>query len=165
MNENKNNASEKLHLYIAHVGFYDPNIGMYELHSNILVVAPDMVAAKQAVKQKEIFINKKMHIDGIQEISNVDGHQITISKQDFAIQENKTYGYDEVKYLATTEMSEWKKTIEYFGGIPELSRALQITTKAIYQWQKIPLKRTLQIEKMTKGSIKSEKLAEEKIKN
>jgi len=99
MNQQPENQPEKLHLYMAHVGFYDPAIGMYELHSNILVVAPNVAAAKQAVKQKEIFINKKMHIDGIQEISCVDGYSIAIAKLNANLKENKTYGYDEVKSL------------------------------------------------------------------
>lgn len=100
MSNNVIDNDEKMNLYVAHVGFYDQDIGIYELHSNIFVVAPSISAAKQVVKCKEIFINKKMHIDGIQEISIVDGFKINIEKHDFlANDENKTYNYDEVKAL------------------------------------------------------------------
>jgi hypothetical protein len=54
-------------LFIVHVGFYDPEIGIYELHSNLLVVATDARTAKEIIKNKPLFINKKMHIDGIQD--------------------------------------------------------------------------------------------------
>ena len=65
-------------LFIVHVGFYDPEVGIYELHSNLLVVAPDPRAAKEIVKSKPLFVNKKMHIDGIQEIQHVDGYDIKL---------------------------------------------------------------------------------------
>lgn len=69
-----------LKLFIAHVGFYDHDIGIYELHTNFLVAAPDALSAKQLVKSKEIFINKKMHIDAIQEIDTVDGYHVNLIK-------------------------------------------------------------------------------------
>lgn len=93
-----NTTTQQLKLFVAHVGFYDPEIGIYELHSNFFVVAPDAAAAKQAIKRKEIFINKRMHIDGIQEISMVDGYRIYVEAGDAAMQ-NQTYGYDAVKSL------------------------------------------------------------------
>ena len=67
-------------LFIAHVGFYDHDIGIHELHTNFLVAAPDALSAKQVVKSKEIFINKKMHIDAIQEIDTVDGYHVSLIK-------------------------------------------------------------------------------------
>ena len=85
-------------LYMAHVGFYDDEIGIYELHSNIFVVAEDVQSAKQKIKNKDIFIAKKMHIDGIQEILNVDGYEINVvDKQDLI--DNKTFSYDAVKNM------------------------------------------------------------------
>lgn len=86
-------------LYLAHVGFYDEAIGMYELHSNLFVVAEDVATAKQKIKNKNIFTEKKMHIDGIQEISNVDDYEICLIKQ-LNSNDNKVYGYDDVKKLA-----------------------------------------------------------------
>ena len=85
-------------LYLVHVGFYDNEIGIYELHSNILVAAENLQAAKQTIKKKKIFIEKRMHIDGIQEINNVDGYDILLKLND-QTPENKKFGYDEVKAL------------------------------------------------------------------
>ena len=88
-----------MNLYIAHVGFYDPDIGIYELHSNIFVVAANPAEAKKAVKSKEMFINKRIHIDGIQEISVVDGYKISAEKLEQQTHDNQTFGYDAVKAL------------------------------------------------------------------
>lgn len=85
-------------LYLAHVGFYDPELGIYELHTNFFVVAEDPKAAKEAVKNKEIFIRKKMHIDGIEEITCVDGYRIDLEKSDLA-DANTRMSYDAVKVL------------------------------------------------------------------
>lgn len=85
-------------LYIAHVGFYDNELGIYELHTNFLVAATDAKAAKEVVKNKDIFIQRKMHIDGIQEITNVDGYHIKLEKSDHQ-ETNATLGYDAVKAL------------------------------------------------------------------
>lgn len=85
-------------LYIAHVGFYDNEIGIYELHSNLFVVAEDIQTAKQKIKSKDIFIAKKMHIDGIQEILNIDGYDICVTKKS-ASSVNQVFGYDAIKSL------------------------------------------------------------------
>ena len=69
-------------LYIAHVGFSDHELGIHELHSNIFVVAADVNSAKEAVKNKEIYIRKKMHIDGIEELCQIDGYKIILEKSD-----------------------------------------------------------------------------------
>ena len=65
-------------LYFIHCGFYDEEIsdGIYEFHVNIPVIAGSLDAAKIKVRQNPIFILKKMHIDGIQEIEQVEGYQI-----------------------------------------------------------------------------------------
>lgn len=86
-------------LYLAHVGFYDPQLGIYELHTNFLVAAEDAKAAKEAVKNKEIFIQKKMHIDGMQEIKQVDGYSIKLEKSEVT-ETNATMGYDSIKALS-----------------------------------------------------------------
>jgi len=85
-------------LYMIHVGFYDENIGIYELHSNIFVAAEDIQSAKQRVMKKDIFIEKKMHIDGILEIKNVDGYEVNLSKKESS-DENPTYNYAAIKNL------------------------------------------------------------------
>lgn len=85
-------------LYIVHVGYYDHSIGIDELHSNILVVAGNATDAKNKVKSKEIFQNKQMHIDGICEITNVDGYEIQLAPT-VAQPMNKQFGYTEVKQM------------------------------------------------------------------
>lgn len=86
-------------LYLVHVGFYDPEIGIYELHSNFLTVATDAKHAKEQIKNKKIFIDKKMHIDGIQEISHIDGYDIKLEKASDYKKDNVILGYDEAKAL------------------------------------------------------------------
>jgi hypothetical protein len=85
-------------LFIAHVGFYDNDIGIYELHSNIFVVAPDARTAKDIVKSKPIFIHKRMHIDGIQEIQQVDGYEIKLEAAQQTA-DNTILTYTDVKNL------------------------------------------------------------------
>ena len=67
-------------LYLVHCGFYDPAVGdgLYELHTNLFVVADSFDAAKAAAKAKAIFKSKRMHVDGMQEISAVDGCRIEL---------------------------------------------------------------------------------------
>ena len=86
-------------LYLVHVGFYDVDIGIYELHSNIFVVAEDVFTAKNNIMDRPIFKNRQMHIDGIQEISSVDGYDIILSKSIDNVSNNKTFGYNDVKNL------------------------------------------------------------------
>lgn len=88
-----------MYLYLAHVGFYDEEIGIYELHSNILVVAEDVKSAKEKIKQKPVYQKKKMHIDGIIEIINVDGYEIVPEKKSEKI-ENRKFSHNEVKMLS-----------------------------------------------------------------
>ena len=86
-------------LYVAHVGFYDPEIGIYELHTNIHVVAADIKAARDSIKNNPIYMSKKMHIDGIEELLTVDGFKIEASEYDAAARKNKTYSYEDLKAL------------------------------------------------------------------
>ena len=63
-------------LFQIHTGFYDPkdiSNGFYEGHTNFFVCA-------KAVKEKKEFKKYKMHIDGIQEISSVDGYKVVLKK-------------------------------------------------------------------------------------
>lgn len=88
-----------MRLYMAHVGFYDNKIGIYEIHSNIFVVAKDIQSAKHIIKNKEIFIDKNMHIDGIEEVVSVDGYDIVVSENKSNLYQNKTFDYIEVQSL------------------------------------------------------------------
>ena len=87
-------------LYLIHVGFYDPDImeGLYEQHSNFFVVAENIIKAKNKARQKPIFKNKKMHIDGIQELNIIDGFRINLVS-DKSNNDVVSYSYDTVKKL------------------------------------------------------------------
>ena len=69
-------------LYFIHCGFYDVEIssGIYEFHVNLPVIACDVEEAKRKVRIIPQFTEKKMHIDGIQEISTVEGYSISFMK-------------------------------------------------------------------------------------
>tara|TARA_B100001250_G_C19716144_1_gene751573 strand:+ start:164 stop:448 length:285 start_codon:yes stop_codon:yes gene_type:complete len=69
-------------LYLIHTGYYDKSIGdgFYEQHTNILIVAKNPPSAKEKVKKNKDYINKKMHIDGIKEIENIDGYDLQLNK-------------------------------------------------------------------------------------
>ena len=70
-------------LFQIHTGFYDPediSKGFYEGHTNFFVCAKDISSARKIVKEKKVFKKYKMHIDGIQEIRNVDGYKIILEK-------------------------------------------------------------------------------------
>ena len=84
----------------AILGFYDSEImeGLYEQHSNYFVVAENIKEAISKAKQKTLFKNKKMHIDGIQELNIIDRFRIKLvlakSNNDII-----NYSYDSVKKL------------------------------------------------------------------
>ncbi len=85
-------------LFIIHAGFYDDEIGIYELHTNFFIVAADIREAKSKIKNKEMFIKKKMHIDAVQEIEVIDGYRVMLIKD----QENiklTSYDYTQMKQL------------------------------------------------------------------
>ena len=69
-------------LFQVHTGFYDLNIsgGFYEGHTNIFVCAINEKDARRIVKKKEEYKKFKMHIDGIQEINEVDNYKIKLVK-------------------------------------------------------------------------------------
>ena len=46
----------------------------------------------------EKFKNKKMHIDGIKEISSVDGYEVSLVKN-YKHKKSRTFTYDESKKL------------------------------------------------------------------
>jgi len=67
-------------LYLAHCGFYDPSIGegVFENHTNFFITAETFDDAKHKAKQLPEFKEKRMHIDGLQEIQVVDGHRVAL---------------------------------------------------------------------------------------
>ena len=67
-------------LYLVPFGFYDPNLsdGIYESHINLFVVASSFDEAKRKAKSNSEFKDRKMHVDGMQEISRVSGFDIQL---------------------------------------------------------------------------------------
>ena len=87
-----------MQLFIIHVGYYDYDVGMYELHTQFLIPALSAAEAKAKTMAKDIFQAKKMHIDGIQEVNQVDGYAITLhAAANYA--SNRIYNYNEIKAL------------------------------------------------------------------
>lgn len=86
-------------LYIVHVGYYDDEIGIYELHTNFLVAAANLIDLKKIVKEKEIFKKKNMHIDAVQEIEVVDGYRITLVEDQPCTTKLTSYDYTQIKQL------------------------------------------------------------------
>ena len=87
-------------LYLVHAGFYNPEImgGLYEQHSNYFVVAKNLKDAKKKARQNLSFKKNKMHIDGIQELNQVDGYRIKLVKDDL-IDDMAIYNYDDIKKI------------------------------------------------------------------
>lgn len=50
--------------------------------------------------------------------------------------------------------------INYFGSIPALADALGIKRQAVYQWDKVPEKQQLRLEKLTEGRLQADPEAE-----
>ena len=89
-------------LYLVHTGYYDKSTGegFYEQHTNIFIVAESPYEAREKVKEHNEFVEKKMHIDGIKEIENVDGYNVVLqqSKNDEKI---NTFNHYQVRFLKT----------------------------------------------------------------
>ena len=87
-------------LYLIHVGFYDSELmdGLYEQRGNFFVVAKNVKEAKTRAKMNQVFQNKNMHIDGMQELNLVDGYRVNLVKET-GTKETVNYSYDEVKKL------------------------------------------------------------------
>ncbi|MDA9785543.1 DUF1543 domain-containing protein [Gammaproteobacteria bacterium] len=87
-------------LFMVHVGFYDAEVGegIYESHMNFFVAASNAKSAKKKTFNLEQFKNKKMHIDGIKEISDVEGYKVILEKSSHK-NKSKVYSYNESKKL------------------------------------------------------------------
>ncbi len=85
---------------MVHVGFYDAEVGegIYESHMNFFVAASNAKSAKKKTFNLEQFKNKKMHIDGIKEISDVEGYKVILEKSSYK-NKSKVYSYNESKKL------------------------------------------------------------------
>ena len=94
-----------MNLFVVHCGFYDallseggaPNI--YEGHHNFYVVAKDASNAKTKVKERPIYKQKKMHVDGIHQLSVVDGFKVELVPTKSAETGIQGYNYNDSKKL------------------------------------------------------------------
>ena len=98
--ENQSGGVNKLKLFLVHTGYYDKknSDGFYEQHTNIFVIAKSVYEAREKVKQNEEYIDKKMHIDGIKEIINVEGYDLEL-KKGAKPQEIITYSHHQIRFL------------------------------------------------------------------
>jgi hypothetical protein len=71
-------TEKEVKLYIAHVGYSDPEIGVHELHTHFFAVAATLQEAKEVIKKKELYLLKKMHIDAIEEVIQIDGYHVKL---------------------------------------------------------------------------------------
>ena len=85
---------------MVHVGYYDKSIGegLYETHLNYFVAAENAKDAKNKAHQLSEFQERSMHIDGMKEISSVDGYKVTLEK-DVESESGQVISYDDTKNL------------------------------------------------------------------
>lgn len=78
-------------LYLVHCGFYDLTLadGIYESHTNFFVVADSFEDARLRAKDQPGFKERKMHVDGVQEINAACGHKIMLER-DGSLNENES---------------------------------------------------------------------------
>jgi hypothetical protein len=69
-------------LYSVHCGFYDDAVagGIYESHVNLFIAAESFEDARVRIKTHESFKNKRMHVDGIEEVAVVNGYDIRLER-------------------------------------------------------------------------------------
>lgn len=86
-------------LYLIHTGYYDKSIGdgFYEQHTNIFIVAKDPYSAREEIKKNKEYVSKKMHIDGIKEIENIDGYDVKLIKKNK--QKVTSFNHYQVRFL------------------------------------------------------------------
>ncbi len=72
---------ENLSLYLVHCGFYDLEVcdGVYESHVCFMIAASSFEDARARVKLEEGFRRKKMHVDGMQQVSAVQGYRVVLA--------------------------------------------------------------------------------------
>ena len=101
--ESLNGGVNKLKLFLVHTGYYDKknSDGFYEQHTSILTVTKSLYDAREKVKLKEEYIDKKMHIDGIKEIINVDGYDLELKKVSNP-EEIINYSHHQIRFLKPT---------------------------------------------------------------
>ena len=84
-------------LYLIHAGYYNPEImgGLYEQHTNYFVIAESVAFAKKKALEIPEYQKNKMHIDGIQELTVIEGYRIKLVKDDLK-DDMVIYNYNDV---------------------------------------------------------------------
>lgn len=89
-------------LYMVHCGFYNAmsTQDLFECHTNFLIVASTAKEAKSKAQARPDFQERRMHIDGILEIEEVEGFKIKfeVNHEGQADKMNK-YGFRELQAL------------------------------------------------------------------
>ena len=90
-----------MRLFLVHAGFYDENIsgGFYESHTNYFVVANNVKEAKLKAKKIPEYKEKKMHIDGIKQIDQVEDFDVILKKTGKLSKDDTHFTYDDIKKL------------------------------------------------------------------
>ena len=93
-------------LYLIHCGFYDSDVcdGLYESHVNFFVAASSFEEARTKAKLIPEFKNKRMHVDGLQEVSAVGGNRI-ILEEDKSLNEKTIIINQKHRDLATKPLT------------------------------------------------------------
>jgi hypothetical protein len=68
----------------------------FENHTVFFVVARDMRDAKNKVKQKKEFQTLQMHVDGILEISEIDGYKIELIPSGTDATRTHAWNYEDI---------------------------------------------------------------------
>jgi hypothetical protein len=68
-------------LYLIHCGYYDPTVanGVYESHVNLFCAAEHREQAALRIKETALFKSRQMHLDGIEEVTEVDGFKVVLA--------------------------------------------------------------------------------------
>lgn len=69
-------------LYMVHCGYYDGEVfdGVYESHVNFFVVAESFEEARAKAKANPLYQNKRMHVDGLQQLDAIDGYRLQLEE-------------------------------------------------------------------------------------
>lgn len=85
-------------LFLVHLGYYDSELsnGVYESHINLFFIGNNFEDVREKVKQNELVLKHKMHIDGIQLIEKIEGHKIIVDKKDGGETEIQNHNFREL---------------------------------------------------------------------
>jgi hypothetical protein len=67
-------------LFLVHCGYHDKTLehGAFEAHVDFFVAAEDFDEAKRKAKALPVFRERKMHVDGMLCVEQVQGYRVTL---------------------------------------------------------------------------------------